>query len=439
MNSPPSQDALSFADAAAERLGLTSVEDLREEHQAVVLKLQLMDLAAALPLQDIRDDLGYAEAFLTDALQRQCENADPLYRRRIVETTLSELWSAPEPGTPELQIVPAPADPPARIDGLSSTSQILVLIADDTAGLLDEIFPIMQLEHRRRSNCGIVAALTSWIRADGRLERGIFYGPSFEELIEIPLQTPLLPQSARFLALSRNESREHARWSAVLRAAGVRQENGYELRSGAPASAAALAEDKLRTGETLARAGLPAPPAWLWPASPQQLRQAGESSLFRLQPRYGTEGRNHRLLDLEKDNLSEVSLPAGDWIVRPEIGDGIRPDGRRLTLRLNVDPHGQCSGFWMIGTPGSITSNGGSIRRLDADDVRHLLNDDARQRGRDLARAALQAINTAPESQAGQLAVAGVDLEPVQGNHGIDFVILEVNPRPTGWRHARSF
>ncbi len=332
-------------------------------------------------------------------------------------------------------------------DPIDIMGPLFVFLCDSLSGVRDEVFA---LGVPAQGTVAIV--LTQHLGNDGKMREGLVLSGAVYRWATFA--RPVTPSFVHVLALGHDEIAEHHRISALLPSSVQRSNNNV-----ARVSAAALADSKCATTSKLVHL-CRVPAALLLPRDASSL-QSWIGSLFaenaqldkmalRLQPDEGTEGRDHRLVEVTRGgSLSHLVKAANDMLeshgavcLRQEVGN-VLYDGRRVSLRVIVSSvfpgKYQCDGGYVqvASDVESITSNFGGGKALPWSQFS--LDKATETAVKKAARDAVEGLNLGLSHDL-QLRLAGVDivLELQASGKCVPWVI-DVNPRPAGLRHATAF
>lgn len=372
-------------------------------------------------------------------------DAAPRYRQRLVELAAGAVLS--EALAPEVCIAPRAAAAPF-IEG--QWHHALCFVAAPL--FTHEFYPLAvdalarDAARHGRPRFALLGTHLDWLDRRGRISRMLCLDAAAGCLRETELLMPLAPHSAQFLCLGAEEQLLHAQWSARLQCPQVN-----------PAAAAQRADDKGRTLEGWAGAGLRVP-AW------QRWDHGGVAGARRalerhpevvIKPNWGTEGQGvafFRAGDEEALAARLALLPAQEEVLLQQRADAVcyrDPHAgtlHSLALRLNVScaegVHTAESGYAQVGAGPdrpAAASQGSECRTID-EVLPHLVR---RQGGQPVAMSdqAWAAVLAAAEAGArlfDDLLLVGVDLVLALTEAGEpEPVLLEANPRPAGLSHSR--
>jgi hypothetical protein len=334
-----------------------------------------------------------------------------------------------EPLAPPVAIVDTPHTP---------RTPLHVVLFEAWPHATHEAWPVMvdaiEASARHGMQGEVVAAHRSWL-VDGRINRAIRPAPSFDRLIESPVD-PTTPASVLFIAGGPDEQRLHAELPSLL-------PDGCTMVN--PPEPAAIADDKWAMYELWRNAGVPTPETTL--VSRGQTPDGGTDFPVVVKPRHGTEGR----LVTVCTNPTEVAKAVraiheyDDAVIQP-FHNSLRYDGNAAVIRLHVSTKpGETrtveSGYVHVAAGGmSIASagRGGICRPVDEKKLQVISTEGPRSlASRELdvvLSVAIHAVNMLDL----RLRIAGVDVvidADTDGN--VVPLVLDVNPRPAGLAHSR--
>ena len=401
---------------------------------------------------------------------------EPLFQRRIIQTVLETIYS--EQIGPPLKIIPDGFA--AEAGSFFSQWKILrertvhAVVFEYLPTIANEIFPLMidayvhNLANKNSPQLLFLGVHTSWLDEEARATRAIFYDEDRDELIEMSLASPLLPDSVHFLCLS---PETHRRYSRIYEAAKVFQVNPY--------AAAEAADDKYACFLRWRQAGIPTPDAIRIPGADSSkslvlevaanafhalFADATEEVTLLVQPNRGTEGRGARaftgspewkiFLEKNPDLLGHIQNIAcrDEVLLRRGVGNVLLQSAPGaefvyFDVRVNTANGKAESGFIMAAQPREIIaspSHGGRIvewkpKREFLFQVKPGANTfpETQEMWDRVKQIAEQAAAGFPECR-----LAGIDIrldrfeKPTP--HWVPWV-LDLNPRPAGLTHARYF
>jgi hypothetical protein len=391
---------------------------------------------------------------------------DKIYTRRIAQLAVEQFTS--ERLAPELRIA-AELSSPDDIDAALPGTVNFVVLFDTFTNFTNELYPLIidALESdaaaRGKPVINVLGVQADWWNDNGEIFRAIFLQQRDHTLMESGLEKPLRPGVALFLCMDRVRHRELSQKANSL---GICEINPWE-------PAARIADDKFECFRRWSAAGVPTPPAILFPRSTprpeweksleEKKREWGKDGAgIIVQPNRGTEGRGaeyfppgatigpvlEHAVRLSRDD---------DVLIRKEIrglrflpGEGAEPVP--FDLRINVTWDGASwyaeSGYLQTaGNPSDpITSagRGGRIVMFSRDPFNRLVAWEA-EGYRPIPLAAkddeyIRAVATRAALAAGETGLIGIDLRlvttPGGQDRSVDVFVLDANPRPAGLSHS---